>query len=75
MATAARVVGNKEFNGKGSKGNCNSNKVVGNKEGTARAARVIVMGMRMACNEEGDGKGGNRNWDGNEDCRQQRGQC
>ncbi len=43
------------------------------KRAMARAARVMATAMRMAGNEEGDGKGGKSNDDGNGGSRQQRG--
>jgi hypothetical protein len=61
MVTAMRVVGDKD--GEGGKAMVMATRVVG--ERTVMALkRAMTMKMKEACEEEGNGKGGKRNGDG-----------
>jgi hypothetical protein len=79
IATAKRVVGNKEGNGNSGKNNCN-----GNKSGTrATAMRVMAtatatiwamaMATTLAGNNDGKAEGSKGNGDSDEGGRQRRG--
>jgi hypothetical protein len=61
MVTATRVAGNKEGDGKGGKGDSNSDKANGDRD-------------KVVGDKEGDGKGSKGNSNGNEDGGRCRGQ-
>jgi hypothetical protein len=67
MATATKLAGNKEGNGKGGKIDGDGNEGGGGpiKWATASAGRAIVTAMRKAGNKEGNGKGRKSNGNSN----------